>query len=62
MKTDCGYLRNGIFIEPTAMDGKFKPCCLIKTFPDKKKFLSPNLSKEQNLKSSKKTMKDDLKY
>ena len=36
MKTDCGYLRNGIFIEPTAMDGKFKPCCLIKTFTDKK--------------------------
>jgi organic radical activating enzyme len=29
MKTDCGYLRNGMFVEPTATNGKFKPCCLM---------------------------------
>ena len=36
IKRDCGYLRNGIFIEPSAVDGKVKQCCLIKTFHDKK--------------------------
>mgnify|MGYP001215347302 CR=1 FL=1 len=34
LKRDCGYLRNGLYIEPTAMDGKAKPCCIIKTFGD----------------------------
>jgi len=36
IERDCGYLRNGIFIEPTKIDGKVKPCCIIKTFYDKK--------------------------